>query len=64
MQDLRAIFLFFFPMVRKLQRTPMSNVAIFAFAKDSIEHSRGAEQADVSAMQWREGPATDISLFW
>ncbi len=63
MQDPGAIFFLFFPMVRELQRTPMSDVAIFAFTKDPIKHSRSAEQTDMSAMEWCEGAAANVPLF-
>src|SRR5437899_657578 len=49
-------------MVRKLDRAPMRNVSIFPFAKYSIEHSRGTEQANMSAMQWSERPASTVRL--
>src|SRR5260370_4106592 len=64
MQDSGAIFFVFFPMICELHRAPVGNVAVLAFAEHSIEHSRRAEQADMPAMQRREWPAPNVSLFW
>lgn len=50
MKDCCPILFLFFPVVREFHGPPMGDVAIVSFAEDSIEHSRGTEQADVSAM--------------
>lgn len=45
------------PYSRVFDRLPVRHVTQFAFTKDTIQHSRGAEQTDVSTMQRREWPA-------
>ena len=62
-QDFRAVFFLFFPMIGELHGSPVGDVAIFSFAENPVEHSRRAEQPDVAAMQRRERAATDVSLF-
>ena len=42
----------------------MGNVAIFAFAEYPVEHSCGAEQTNMPAMQWRQRSSTDTLLPW
>jgi hypothetical protein len=61
-QDLRAVFLLFFPVIGELHRPPVRDVAIFSFAEYPVEHSGGTEQADVSSVQWRKRPSADVSL--
>lgn len=39
MQNLRAVFFLFFPMIGELYRTPVRNVAVFTFAEYSVEHA-------------------------
>src|ERR1700722_7608719 len=63
MENLRAVFFLFFPVVGELHRTPVRDVAIFSFAEYAIEHPRGTKQADMSAMQGRKRPASNVSLF-
>ncbi len=63
MQDPGAIFFLLFPVVGELHRTPMRDMSVFAFPKHPIEHSRGTQEADMSAMQWRERPTMNVSLF-
>ena len=62
MQNVCAIRFLFFPMIGELHRAPMRDMAIFSFAEDSVEHSRRTEQSDVSAVQGRKRPASDILL--
>ena len=42
-QDFCAVFVLLFPMIGELHRAPMGNVAVFAFAKYSVEHPCGAQ---------------------
>jgi hypothetical protein len=63
MQDFRSVFFLLFPMVGEFHRAPVGDVATFSFAEYSIEHSGSTEQADVSAMQRCERPASDVPLF-
>src|ERR1700685_1322177 len=60
MQDFGSIFFLFFPVVSKFHRTPVGDVTSFSFAEDSIKHSRSTEQSDMSTMQRRERPASDV----
>lgn len=41
----------------------MRNLTIFSFAEYSIEHSCSAEQSDISTVQWRKRPASDVIQF-
>src|SRR4051812_35675614 len=41
----------------------MGDMAVFSFAEHAIEHSRRAEQPDMSAMQRRERSPSHIPLF-
>ena len=61
-EDPRSVFFLFFPVVGKLHRTPVRDVAIFSFAEHPIEHSRSAEEAHVSAMERCERSSPDVSL--
>jgi hypothetical protein len=61
-QDFRAVFFLFFPVVGEFHGTPVRDVAIFSLAENPVEHSRRAEQPDVAAMQRRERAASDITL--
>lgn len=42
-QDPSAILFLFFPMIGELDRSPVSNVAVFTIAEHAIEHSCSAE---------------------
>ena len=60
MQDFGSVFFLFFPMVGEFHRAPVGDVPSFAFAKYAIEHSGSTEQSDMSTMQRRERPASDV----
>ena len=61
-QDLRAVFFLFFPVIGEFYRAPVRDVAIFSFAEYPVEHPGGTEQADMSSVQWRKRPAAHVSL--
>ncbi len=63
MENPGSVVFLFFPVVSELHRTPVGDVTIFSLAEYSIEHSRGTQQADMSAMQRCERPTTNVSLF-
>ena len=63
MKDFCPIFFLFFPMVGEFHGPPVGDVAIVSFAEYSIEHPRRAEQANMPAMQRREGPASNVPVF-
>lgn len=50
MQDSPAILFLFFPMIRELHRSLMSDVSALSFSEHSVQHSRGTEQSHVSAV--------------
>jgi hypothetical protein len=47
-------------MIGELHGPPVGNVAIFSFAKYSVEHSCRAEQSDMSAVQRSEWAASNV----
>jgi hypothetical protein len=60
MQNFGSIFFLFFPMVREFHRPPVGDVTSFSFAEYSIKHSGSTEQSDMSTVQRRERPASDV----
>ena len=60
MQDFGSVFFLFFPMVGEFHRPPMGNMPGLAISKHAVEHSGSAEQSDMSTVQRRERPASDV----
>src|SRR5262249_55631456 len=58
-----AVRLLLFPMIGKFDGTPVRDVAVFTFSKDSIEHSCRAEQANMAAVKRSQRPAAHTALF-
>jgi hypothetical protein len=61
-QDLGTVLFLFFPVIGEFDRSPVGDVPIFSLAKDSVEHSRGTQQTDMSTMQRRQRPASNLPL--
>ena len=59
-QDSGSVLFLFFPVVCKFHGTPVGNVMGVSFAEYPIQHSGGAEQADMATMERCQRAAFDV----
>ena len=61
--DDASVWLSLFPVIYKLDGSPVRNMAVFILSEDAIQHSRCGQKADMAAVQRRQRSAVHAALF-